>query len=262
MLALAHGVHRQAEAADDRRAVARAGADDRRAAARHRARDPRAAARPIVLVEQSVNVALTRRRAGRVHGEGRGAVRGPDRRAARARRHPALGLPRGRRRRRRGGSRGASTRARRAKRERHGGRPCCSRPRASRSASAASPPSTTSISSVHRGRDPRPHRAERRGQDDDVRPASPGSSTPTAGASCSTASTSPTWRPDAGRAMGLGRSFQDARLFPSLTVAENIARRARAAPRGARPARRGAAPPGVREPEDDVACDGRASSSS
>jgi branched-chain amino acid transport system ATP-binding protein len=31
------------------------------------------------------------------------------------------------------------------------------------------------------------------------------------------------WRPDRRAALGLGRSFQDARIFPSLTVAENIA---------------------------------------
>ena len=37
------------------------------------------------------------------------------------------------------------------------------------------------------------------------------------------ASTSPTWRPTSGPALGLGRSFQEARLFPSLTVAETIA---------------------------------------
>ncbi|MHB8467681.1 MAG: ABC transporter ATP-binding protein, partial [Acidimicrobiales bacterium] len=32
-----------------------------------------------------------------------------------------------------------------------------------------------------------------------------------------------TWGPDRRAAIGLGRSFQDARIFPSLTVAENIA---------------------------------------
>jgi branched-chain amino acid transport system ATP-binding protein len=31
------------------------------------------------------------------------------------------------------------------------------------------------------------------------------------------------WRPDRRAAIGLGRSFQDARIFPSLTVAENVA---------------------------------------
>jgi branched-chain amino acid transport system ATP-binding protein len=32
-----------------------------------------------------------------------------------------------------------------------------------------------------------------------------------------------TWRPDQRARLGLGRSFQDARIFPSLTVAENVA---------------------------------------
>ena len=54
-----HGVHRQAQAADDRRAVARPGADDRRAAPRHRAADPGDNGTAIILVEQSINVALT-----------------------------------------------------------------------------------------------------------------------------------------------------------------------------------------------------------
>ncbi len=37
------------------------------------------------------------------------------------------------------------------------------------------------------------------------------------------AATSATWAPERRAAAGLGRSFQDARIFPSLTVAENIA---------------------------------------
>ena len=48
----------------------------------------------IVLVEQSVNVALEPGRASRVHGEGRGPLRGPDRRPARAPRRAALGVHR------------------------------------------------------------------------------------------------------------------------------------------------------------------------
>ena len=47
----------------------------------------------IVLVEQSINVALTIADEGVLHGEGRGALLRSDRGAARARRHPALGVP-------------------------------------------------------------------------------------------------------------------------------------------------------------------------
>ena len=101
------------------------------------------------------------RRAGRVHGEGRGALRGPDRRAARAARHPALGVHR--RRVSAGATSGRAAtaapkvqpssrpqpEARVARRRTPG---ACSSARASSSASAASPPSTTSTCSSARAR--------------------------------------------------------------------------------------------------------------
>ena len=67
------------------------------------------------------------RRAGLLHGEGRGPLRGADRRAARAGRHRALRVPRGRRR-RHGRSRPGRRRAR-ARQRRRGRRtgPSCSR---------------------------------------------------------------------------------------------------------------------------------------
>ena len=96
MLGLAHGVHRQAQAADDRRAVARPGADDRRAAARHRARASTTRA-PRSSSSSSRSTSRSRSPSAPYFME-KGEVRfsGPDRRAARARRHPALGVPRGR----------------------------------------------------------------------------------------------------------------------------------------------------------------------
>ena len=92
-----HGVPRPSRAADDRRAVARARAGDRRAAARRSCARSATQGTTIILVEQSVNVALTV--AERAYFMEKGEVRfhGPDRRAARAPRHPPLGVPRGRR---------------------------------------------------------------------------------------------------------------------------------------------------------------------
>ena len=52
----------------------------------------------VVLVEQSVNVAITLAERADLHGEGRGALRRPHRRSARASRHPARRVPQGRRR--------------------------------------------------------------------------------------------------------------------------------------------------------------------
>ena len=87
-----HGVPLPAAAAADRRALARAGSDHRRAAARdgprdqcrrhdHRARRAVGQRRP------------DHRPPGVLPGEGRGAVRGADPGAARARRHRPLGVP-------------------------------------------------------------------------------------------------------------------------------------------------------------------------
>ena len=78
MLVARHGVDDQAADAADRRAVTGPGADDRRPAARRRAQHP-ADGMTIVIVEQSVNVALDAGRTRRVHGEGRGALQRPDR---------------------------------------------------------------------------------------------------------------------------------------------------------------------------------------
>ena len=73
MLSLAQAFLAEAAAADDRRTVARpvaggGGPAPRRRAAIH------ARGMTIIVVEQSVNVALNARRAGRLHGEGRGPV--------------------------------------------------------------------------------------------------------------------------------------------------------------------------------------------
>ena len=118
--------HDPPEAAHDRRAVARPGADDRRAAARGRPRDPppRHDDRDRRAVDQRRPAA---RPAGGVHGEGRGPLRRPDRRAARAPRHPPLGVHRRRRRRRAGRAGGqAARRDPRAGARRRGRRRSCS----------------------------------------------------------------------------------------------------------------------------------------
>ena len=160
---------------DDRRAVPRACAHDRRPAHRSRSRDP-----PPRHHDRGGRAVGERRpaarRAGRVHGEGRGALRGPRGRAAGAARHPALRVHRRRvegpaRRRRRaddgaakseiaasgrvagGAGRATRARARRARdhrghqalRRHHRRRPGRHRPA--------------------RGRDPRAHRPQRCRQD-------------------------------------------------------------------------------------------------
>ena len=61
------------------------------------------------------------------------------------------------------------------------------------------------------------------GQDDAVRPHLGLRHAVAEAGSCSAVRTSPTLPPDGRRRMGLGRSFQDARLFPSMTVRQTIA---------------------------------------
>ena len=95
----------------------------------------------------------------------------------------------------------------------------CETCRASTSvASAASGPSTTCSLARRARRDPRHHRPERRRQDDALRPHLRVHARSTPAGSCSAArDVTDQWPPRPGPP-GLGRSFQDARLFPSLTV--------------------------------------------
>ena len=181
----------------------------------------------------------------RVPGEGRGPLPGPDRRAARPARHPAVGVHR-RPTARPAAARRASRPRRRPCRRRGSGRPAASRsrPGASPSASAASGRSTTSTSPSTRP-DRRAHRPQRRRQDHAVRRALRVPRPPTAARCCSTASTSPSWPPHRRAIAEVGRSFQEARLYPSLTGRGRHRRGARAAPRQPRPAGRRPAAAGV-----------------
>ena len=188
-----------------------------------------------------------------LHGEGRDPLPRPDQRAARAARRPALGVPRrrgvDRARRRRTGDRRAATRRRRVA-------PTARRRATARDARSALDASTdvskrfggiaalTDVSfDVARGRDPRLHRPERRGQDDAVRrdlrlPAGRPRATCSLDGDDDRRRSAPTRR----ARRGLGRSFQDGRLFPALTVARDDRGRARAQRRRARPDRGRAAP--------------------
>ena len=90
------GVHREAAPADDRRALARPRTVGRRPAARHRARAARR--RHHDHPRRAVGERRAHRRRDRVlHGEGRDPLPRPHRRAARAARRAAVGVPRGRR---------------------------------------------------------------------------------------------------------------------------------------------------------------------
>ena len=214
----------RAAAADDRRAVARPGPGHRRAAPPAARRGSRRR-HHVILVEQSVNVALTV--ADRAYFMEKGEVRfdGPDRRAARAPRPPALGVPRGGRRadggaaRRRRPVAPAAAAAERRRRRRRRRRPGAARHRR---------PDRSGFGGVRAvdDVDPRGAPGEIVGI---IGPNGAGKTTlfdlisgftsaPTAARCGSAASTSPALPPTTGRAPGLGRSFQDARLFPALTV--------------------------------------------
>ena len=202
----------------------------------------------IVLVEQSINVALTV--ADRAYFLEKGEVRfeGPTDRAAPPRRHRPLGVPRRRHRHQAAGGRRRSV----APRRRSGAHRAAGRhpggPRARPVTKRFGGITAVDDTSLHvaRGRDPRPHRRQRRRQDHHLRPHlrvphPRGGPHPLDGIDITEL------RPDQRAWLGLGRSFQDARLVPSLTVAENLAisverhlddpRPPGAVPRPARPAR-------------------------
>ena len=100
---------------------------------------------------------------------------------------------------------------------------------ACRSASVGSRRSTDVSLTARGGRDRRLHRPERRRQDDAVRRHLRASSPPTQGTIIARrgrrrATTSRACRRRRAPQLGLGRSFQDGRLFPSLTVARDRSR--------------------------------------
>ena len=199
--------------------------DGRRTASQRSLRELRDAGTTIVVVEQSLDLALelADRAYFLEHGDVRfeGATGG----AARPPRPRARRVPRRRRRRRRRPSRRRTADAPADA----VAAPRLARRRDRRSGSAASSRSTTSRSTVGARRDRRVRRRQRRGQDHAVRRACRASSRPTPARSRSgpatarrSTSTAPARRTGA-RASGSGRSFQDGRLFPALTVGETIA---------------------------------------
>ena len=198
----------------------------------------------IILVEQSVNVALTVAETAYFMEKGEIRFHGPTERAARAPRRPALGVPRGGRRcgRDERDQRSGAAAERRRTIAACGGRRPCSTSTASAGRSAASPPSTTSRSTSREGEILGiigPNGAGKTTLFDlDLRLPAPGRGPHHP----RTATTSRDLGPEARARLGLGRSFQDARLFPALTVAETIDARARTPGRGARPDRRRAQP--------------------
>ena len=229
MLTLGAGLPRQAEAADDRRAEPRPGADHRRAAARHRAGDPRQRhhGRARRAVGQRRDHA---RRASGVPREGRGPLQRTDRRAARAARAAARRVPRRRRHQ-------AHREARRARRR--NGTATSERP----ATRAATPTSWRWSCEGDLGvlrRHPRGGRRElqRSTKGQIVGMIGPNGAGKTTvldiisglrdaerrPRSCPAAArTSPPLPPSQRALLGLGRSFQDARLFPSMTVRDTIA---------------------------------------
>ena len=264
MLALAMAFIAKPQAADDRRAVARPGADDRRAAARHRPRASTPQGTTIILVEQSVNVALTARRPRRTSwrrarcaSTGRppscsSATTSCARCSSKAR--PSV--------RRRAEGHVAGRGARRAA-LRGGGRRACSSAAGSTKQLRRHPGRRRRRPRAARGRDPRAHRAQRRRQDDAVRPHLRLPRARRRAASCSTARRHRRGARTSGPRLGLGRSFQDARLFPSLTVAETSPSRSSATSRCATTSPpRSRLPGGRSSTEDDVARAGRRRSSS
>ena len=230
MLALGAGVHRQAQAADDRRAVARPGARRSSSSCSRscaRIHDQRHDDHPRRAVGERRPHA---RRARRVHGEGRGPLQRPDRRAARARRHPALGVPR----RRRGGRSASTATSTRPSATRGRQRRATPGDRATPGRCSRCRGVTKRFGGITRRRRASSfelHEGEILGL---IGPNGAGKTTifdlisgflaaRRRAASSSTATTSPTGRPTTRAVAGLGRSFQDARLFPSLTVRETIA---------------------------------------
>ena len=218
-------------------------------------RDIAAQGTTVILVEQSVNLALDDRGDRVLHGEGRDPLPRPDRRAARTARRAALGVPRRRRHPSTApahGRRRPTCRPRPCPSRRSSARPVPATPatrrrrrtrqRARRARRRARDPprarqrveALRRARGAHRrlalgdgGRDRRLHRPERRGQDHAVRrdlrllARRLGHDRRSAKA---TTRVDITRMPPARRArLGLGRSFQDGRLFPSLTVAETIA---------------------------------------
>ena len=177
----------------------------------------------VILVEQSVNVALDVADTAVLHGEGRDPLPRPDRGAARPPRRAPLGLPRGRD--------AAGLSGKRRPRRRSPAPTTASRSKRGRRCSSTSsrvgrlrrhPRRRRRVDRGRTGRDRRHHRAQRRGQDDAVRPHL--RLRPRRRRRCAPRRRRHHRRGPAARARaGLGRSFQDARLFPSLTVAEAIA---------------------------------------
>ena len=101
------------------------------------------------------------------------------------------------------------------------GATCSKRSGCARS-SAASSPSPTSTSSIPRGVDRQPDRPERRRQDDVLQHDHRRLQADRGARSSSTARTSPAKPPHAVTERGIGRTFQNIRLFQDMTALENV----------------------------------------